>query len=88
MRRFSISGALAVALLAGSGLMAGRSAIIEAQTEPSRPVSAKPQRKRAAPTYRYWQRRFPKPTRIQRHTGSGGAGAHRAWKKRRAAGRE
>lgn len=29
-----------------------------------------------------------RPTRMQAHTGAGGAGAHRAWKRRRAAGRQ
>lgn len=31
--------------------------------------------------------RSSRPSRIQRHTGAGGAGMHRAWKRRRASGR-
>lgn len=73
----------AIGAVAASGAMA-----IEA-TPGTPPPSPKAAKQRATPTWRMGFRvpRYPAATRMQRHTGAGPGNMHRAWKRRRAAGR-
>lgn len=87
MRRGSNIGLVAALALGGVGYgiaptVAERLAAVEPQPAPT----VKRRREAAQPSSRWWQPRY-RGTTTKRHTGAGGAGMHRAWKKRRASGR-
>lgn len=87
MRRGSIIGLMMAASMGMVGAMLPPMHMPERIVTPERSIERKRRRDRAVPLSRYWRQPRPAHAATQRHTGAGGAGMHRAWKKRRASGR-
>lgn len=76
---------LSVALL--GSILAGAAAALSFDRQfTMNPIYEPTRRATSTPATRWRVGQYPTPSRMQSHTGAGGQGAHRRWKKRRSAG--